>query len=337
MNKKEQKSIKFQMCLLLPISLKNHPLIEHSSFESVSFYTKDTLKSLIADSPMKHFVHMDEHINFFIDMDYFLSQVSSSKAIALSFGVNKGDAMVSLDQNNQIKSFDKISLHTHDGYNPMGLSYFAKGQENFLFSKNLTKVQGIPLPTMKKKDVLRPALFLDRDGVIIHDYGYVHLPNQVSLYEEVIPLIQYANKQNWWVFVVSNQSGVGRGKFSISHVVKLHKYLQDILESHNAFIDDWYYCPFYSKGVGEYKKESLLRKPNPGMILKICEKYPVDLKRSFMVGDNISDEINLSGLKGFHIKRQYDLNKAKWPIFSCYKDILQALKDSTISNQGENE
>ena len=316
------------LCLLLPDHLKKNVQMNRSLFESILFYKDETfIKDIIAKSFCESFVYIGSHVNFFFDMEYFLSQINSSSAVALSYGINRGELMASLGINGQIETFDKKSLHYHDGYHPAGILYFTRDRKDLLFSEKIIQAQGIPLPIMKKKDDLRPALFLDRDGVIIHDHGYVHLPEQVDLYEEIIPLIQFANHQKWWVLVVSNQAGVAHGKYPTSHVEKLHHYLEDILASKNAFIDDWIYCPFHSDGKGEFKKKSLLRKPEPGMVLKACEKYPVDLQRSFMVGDKVSDEIKLPGPKGFLMQRNYNLTEAKWPVFSNYNDILQELQN----------
>ncbi|MCY4524018.1 MAG: HAD-IIIA family hydrolase [Halobacteriovoraceae bacterium] len=317
-------------CILLPDNLKKELSCYRQWFSSFfSYRDDDSLKSFIRESACRHFVHLSSKVNFFFDMEYFLSQIKSPRAVSLSFKLNEGDEMASVDSDYQIDSFKKFSSFYVDGLFFSGISYFTKQDKDFIFQFPQTPLQGIPLPLRRKQENPRPALFLDRDGVIIHDLGYVHLAEQAVLYEEIIPLIRFINDRKWWVFVISNQSGVGRGKFPASHVDELHLYLRDLLASKNAFIDDWFYCSYHEQeGREEFKKKSLLRKPCAGMILRACEKYPVDLSKSFVIGDKLSDKINLPGLNGCHIKRNHDLTQALWPVFSQLPDILRHLKKS---------
>ena len=158
------------------------------------------------------------------------------------------------------------------------------------------------------------------------DNGKVYSSLHLDIYEDVIPLIRRANEKKWRVLVLSNQAAVGRGWCSVEDIEKQQDFLQKELALRNAFIDDWYFCPFCEDGKGEGKKKSLLRKPEPGMLLSAAEKYAIDLNRSFMIGDKVSDEIKIPGLQGCHIKRNYDLSSARWPVFSDYSSMTTILK-----------
>ena len=138
-----------------------------------------------------------------------------------------------------------------------------------------------------------PALFLDRDGVIIEDTGYVH-GTELKFIERIFPLIERANKHGDPVIVVTNQSGVARGYFTETDVADTHSFIRKYLDAIGLRIDGFYCCPFHPEGIGEYSgKRSFCRKPEPGMILRACEDFSIDLSRSLMVGDMERDRIKL--------------------------------------------
>ena len=139
---------------------------------------------------------------------------------------------------------------------------------------------------------LNKAAFLDRDGVINKNYGYVYNLDNFVWLKNVKKAIKYLNHKNFRVIVISNQSGVARKIFTERDVKKLHKWMNSELKKINAKIDKFYYCPFHPKyGSKYYKKKSYLRKPNPGMLLKAIKKYNIEKEKSFMVGDSRSDQI----------------------------------------------
>jgi D-glycero-D-manno-heptose 1,7-bisphosphate phosphatase len=136
----------------------------------------------------------------------------------------------------------------------------------------------------------RPALFLDRDGVLNVDRGYVHLIEDFEWTAGAIEAVKCANDRNRFVFLVTNQAGVARGYYSEEQVGLLHEHLQRELRRHGAHIDDVRYCPFHPDGtVVKYAKASRWRKPEPGMFLDLLESWPVDRGRSVAVGDKASD------------------------------------------------
>ena len=142
---------------------------------------------------------------------------------------------------------------------------------------------------MKKTNVA----FLDRDGVINSRYlnnGYVGSLKHFRWVKGAIKAIKFLNKKNCKVVVVTNQSGVARGFFTIKDVKKLHTYIQKELKKNDAKIDAFYFCPFHKDGViKRYKKNSVLRKPNIGMFLLAKKKWNIDQKSSFMIGDQKTD------------------------------------------------
>ena len=136
----------------------------------------------------------------------------------------------------------------------------------------------------------RPALFLDRDGVINIDHFYVHRPEHFHFIEGIFELVSAANRAGYLVIVVTNQAGIGRGYYTEGDFHSLTSWMLDTFKQRGAKVDAVYFCPFHPEhGVGDYKRESDCRKPRPGMLLKASKEYSIDLERSIMVGDKISD------------------------------------------------
>ena len=121
---------------------------------------------------------------------------------------------------------------------------------------------------------------------------------------------KYINKKNYKVVVLTNQSGVARGFFTIKDVKKIHSYIQKKLKENDAKIDAFYFCPFHEDGIiKKYKKKSLLRKPNLGMFRLAQKRWNIDKKNSFMIGDQKTDIefAKRAKIKGylFNIKNLY--------------------------------
>lgn len=136
------------------------------------------------------------------------------------------------------------------------------------------------------------ALFLDRDGVINVDYGYVHRQDQVHFIDGIFETCRYAYHVGYYIIVVTNQAGIGRGYYSQKDFEDLMTWMKTIFAQQGCPITEVYWCPYHpTAGVGDYRQESFDRKPNPGMILTAANEYNIDLNKSVLIGDKISDMV----------------------------------------------
>jgi D-glycero-D-manno-heptose 1,7-bisphosphate phosphatase len=138
--------------------------------------------------------------------------------------------------------------------------------------------------------VSRPALFLDRDGVINVDHAYVHRREDFDFVDGIFELCRLARQRGYLIFVVTNQAGIGRGKYTEQDFHALTEWMCGVFKAEGAPIDKVYFCPYHAEhGVGAYKIDSPFRKPNPGMILQAAAEYGVNLAGSVLLGDNETD------------------------------------------------
>lgn len=136
----------------------------------------------------------------------------------------------------------------------------------------------------------QPALFLDRDGVINLDHGYVCRSEDFEFINGIFDLCRTAKRLGYLIVVVTNQAGIGRGYYSEADFAVLTSWMVKQFAAEGILIDAVYYSPFHPEhGIGRYKVEAFCRKPNPGMILQAAEEYGIDLALSVLVGDKISD------------------------------------------------
>lgn len=154
---------------------------------------------------------------------------------------------------------------------------------------------GIPVDFDRADQVMldvwsRPAVFLDRDGVLNVDHGYVHRPDQIDWIEGAQEAVKHLNDNGYLVFVVSNQAGVARGYYPEQAVLDLHQWMAEQLQAAGAHIDEFEYCPDHPDGVVErYRRLSHRRKPGPGMLEEVFSRWPVRKADSLLVGDQESD------------------------------------------------
>tara|TARA_B100000941_G_C28500880_1_gene554107 strand:- start:1406 stop:2611 length:1206 start_codon:yes stop_codon:yes gene_type:complete len=159
-----------------------------------------------------------------------------------------------------------------------------------------------------KLNFKKKAIFLDRDGVINYDYGYVHDFNNFKFKKNVIKGLKLIIKKNYHIFIVTNQAGIAKGIFSEKKLVKLHKKLKEILCLENIYFDDVLYSPFHPKGIiKRYKGTSDLRKPGTGMIKILKKNWDIDYQKSLMIGDKKTDEITAkkSNLRFFYAEQDF--------------------------------
>lgn len=272
-----------------------------------------------------------------------LIKASNKKTLITLAGIkskNKGNRYGGLkfDRNNNIQIINKNSEYINSGYYYINkrLIYKIK-KKNFSFEKdvltNLKKnlIKGIILnkphnyfldigtpkdlassKKFLKKFYSKPAVFLDRDGVINKDKGYVFKYKDISYINNISNCIQLLNNNNFYVFVVSNQSGIGRGYYTSQDVDKLHKKINLDLLNNYAHIDEFVYAPYYKFSKKNFfYKDKKMRKPNTGMIDYLKKNWSINKNKSLIIGDKESDKnlaIN-SNFKYLILNRQTDLVK----------------------------
>ncbi len=134
------------------------------------------------------------------------------------------------------------------------------------------------------------AVFLDRDGTLIENRGYICELSQALVFPFAANAVRRLNRAGYRVIVVSNQSAVARGICSEEQLRALHRGLREHFADQGAEIAAFYYCPFLADAVlPAYRQESPLRKPAPGMLLQAAGEHGIDLAASFMVGDSLDD------------------------------------------------
>lgn len=153
------------------------------------------------------------------------------------------------------------------------------------------------------KKFKKPAIFLDRDGVINenkNDYNYKI--SNFKFKKGILELIKKFILKKYYIFIITNQSGIGKKKFSISYFFKLQRYIKNMFNIKNIKIDHVEFCPHHPNAkIKKFKKTCNCRKPNNGMIKKIMSNWIIDYEKSFMIGDKFTDEMcaKKSGLKYF--------------------------------------
>lgn len=136
----------------------------------------------------------------------------------------------------------------------------------------------------------RPALFLDRDGVLNIDQGFVCKVDDFQWVDGALDCIKAFNARDWLVFVVTNQSGIAFGHYTAADMDAVHEAMLRDVRLAGASIDHIYHCPYHPDGtVPHYRKDSFARKPNPGMILQAMADYRVRREYSFLIGDKPTD------------------------------------------------
>jgi D-glycero-D-manno-heptose 1,7-bisphosphate phosphatase len=136
----------------------------------------------------------------------------------------------------------------------------------------------------------KPALFLDRDGVINFDYGYVHCEERFHFKPGIFDLVAGAKAKGYLCVVVTNQSGIGRGLYSIEQFRHLSNWMCEQFKIKGASIDAIYFSPFHpTEARGRYLLKETTRKPGAGMFLEAATGLNIDLSKSIMIGDKVSD------------------------------------------------
>lgn len=182
----------------------------------------------------------------------------------------------------------------------------------------------------------KPAVFIDRDGTVNEQMGYINHKSRFVLLPGVAEAIRLLNLNGYLSIVVSNQSGVARGYFPVDLVYDIHEKMESRLKNAGAVLDRIYFCPHYPGGsVPEYDMRCECRKPGTGLIKKAGEDFPIDLSASYMIGDRCSDikMAHRAGIKGILVKTGYgrgDLEyvfpRLSYKPYHVAKDLLEAVQ-----------
>ena len=152
------------------------------------------------------------------------------------------------------------------------------------------------------------AVFLDRDGTINEEVGYLDNPDKLKIIPTAYEAIRLINRSCMKAIVVTNQAGIARGFFTEQFVRQTHEIIQGALLQKNASIDKFYYCPHHpTEGTGIYLQNCYCRKPLPGMLLQAAHDLNIDLKSSYMIGDTYRDmdAAKKAGVKRILVKTGY--------------------------------
>ena len=269
---------------------------------------------------IKDFVLVNGDTIFDIDINRLVKSFKKNKVASLSLVKNNNNNIKSKKLNKLTLKNNIISYNKKSNLVNGGVYFFNKKIFNYIKNKNFSLEEDLLPYLIKKKLVVgktfqnffldigspkyfnksasllkkyfkRRAAFLDRDGVINYDYGYVHKIKDFKFKNGVLRGLKYLIKKKYYIFIVTNQAGIAKNIYSEKDFFKLHRYLKNKLNYKKIFFNDIKFSPFHPKGlVKKYKKDSAFRKPGNLMIKYILKNWLIDTKKSFMIGDKISDQ-----------------------------------------------
>lgn len=187
----------------------------------------------------------------------------------------------------------------------------------------------------------RRAVFIDRDGTISEEVGYINHPSRFRLFPYAASAIKLLNERGWLAVIVTNQAGVARGYFSETMIQTVHDNLQQSLRNEGARVDAIYYCAHHpSVGEPPYRQDCDCRKPKPGLVNRAAKDLDIALEQSWMVGDRYSD-IELARNAGVHAalvlsgygRGEYESQRDSWQYHPdlVSEDLLAAVTSITES------
>lgn len=180
---------------------------------------------------------------------------------------------------------------------------------------------------------MKPALFLDRDGTLIKDHGYINNIRHVEFYDFTFEVLRELQKE-FLLFIITNQAGVGKGLITMQEMENVNEYVLDQLQKNGIEIRKLYVCP--------HKKEDLCecRKPKPYFIDLACQEYDIDLSRSYVIGDHPSDiELGINrGVKGIYVltghgrKHYHEMRSIKAEHYQVYRSLRYFVKAISVNS-----
>ena len=278
---------------------------------------------------VKDFVLMNGDTMFDVNLNILINGIKKKIGVlALTKNINQKSKKLS----NLILKKNLVCLKKNSSLMNGGVYFFKKNIFNYI--KNTTSLENDLLPNLitekkingkifrnffidigskyyfrkgnieLKKQFKKPAIFLDRDGVINYDTGYVHTKNKFKFKKGVLKGLKYLINNNYYIFIVTNQAGIAKGIFSENDFIKLQSQIKTRLQKFDIYFNDVQYSPFHQKAkIIKYKKNSSMRKPGNKMIENIKSNWDLDYAKSFMIGDKISD---MRAAKKSKIKFFYD-------------------------------
>ena len=178
-----------------------------------------------------------------------------------------------------------------------------------------------------KKHKKFDAIFLDRDGVIIEDIGYVCSWDKVTFLPGVLNFMRKINELKIKIFIITNQSGIGRGFFSLDEFIEFNKLFIDNLKKQNIEVKKVYFCPHHPiKGKGIYRISCSCRKPNPGMIQTALSEYNLNPQRCILIGDKKTDILasqNAGLYKSFLIQDNISLSEKHYKLYKNFSSVIK--------------
>ena len=180
-----------------------------------------------------------------------------------------------------------------------------------------------------------PAVFLDRDGTIIDDVGYLNEPEKVRLLPGAADAVRRMRSAGYRVVIISNQSGIARGLLDEPTLAQIQTRLEELLDREGASLDGVYYCPYLDGPqavVEAYRRNSELRKPRPGMLFQAARELNLDLKQSWMIGDSTSDVAagHRAGCRTILIRSHRQEGPANERPATCTVDSLAEAADAVL-------
>ncbi len=283
---------------------------------------KDSIAKNFSDYNRKDdFLIINCNIPFLCDIELLYKSHVSSKnkaTVAVKFSDDVFDnTEIVVDNDYNVVSVEHSNSFKKDGYVYIGITFV---NSSLLFGNRLSEsvnLKANPVPSVayktyedidgfQVKNNRRKALFLDRDGIINKDISYLYKKEDVIFCDGIFELCRSFVEHDYIIVVVTNQSGIARGFYTLRDTDILHSWMKDEFKRRGVDITDFFICPYHINAKElEYKKDSLLRKPNPGMLLKASEEWNIDLSKSVMIGDKPSDRIRLPYLKSYIKKSKY--------------------------------
>lgn len=182
----------------------------------------------------------------------------------------------------------------------------------------------------------RRAVFMDRDGTISEEVGYVNHPARYRVFPFSAEAVRLLNEHDWLAILVTNQAGVARGYFTEDLIGEVHGLLKHELERGGARLDAIYYCAHHpSVGEAPYRSDCDCRKPRPGLLRRAAAEFDIDLTKSWMIGDRHSDVVlaHNAGVRSAFVmtgygRGEWEYQRAAWkhePELVA-EDLLEAVK-----------